>query len=247
MDHLQSTRFSESNIVQPTAESNTTVDAVADVLNVCCCPNCIDPLEEAKADYSNALDSLPGAVDNTTLSSGLPSFGWDQAAEQLSRWNAKWDDDDANGGVAGNALGTPGTVTFAFLLDPSDPNARAMTSAEILRTMQAIGDFEEVANINFIRVLDGGSEYIADADDAQIVIQAQDGTNGGYATPYWQNGELLSSTVNVGVSGHADHGSWSYKTTLHEIGHAVGLAHPCLLYTSPSPRDATLSRMPSSA
>ena len=25
------------------------------------------------------------------------------------------------------------------------------------------------------------------------------------------------------------------------------LQHPCLLYTSPSPRDATLSRMPSSA
>ena len=25
------------------------------------------------------------------------------------------------------------------------------------------------------------------------------------------------------------------------------LANPCLLYTSPSPRDATLSRMPSSA
>ena len=25
------------------------------------------------------------------------------------------------------------------------------------------------------------------------------------------------------------------------------LSHPCLLYTSPSPRDATLSRMPSSA
>ena len=27
----------------------------------------------------------------------------------------------------------------------------------------------------------------------------------------------------------------------------VALAHSCLLYTSPSPRDATLSRMPSSA
>ena len=26
-----------------------------------------------------------------------------------------------------------------------------------------------------------------------------------------------------------------------------GNGHPCLLYTSPSPRDATLSRMPSSA
>ena len=28
---------------------------------------------------------------------------------------------------------------------------------------------------------------------------------------------------------------------------AIALAHICLLYTSPSPRDATLSRMPSSA
>ena len=29
--------------------------------------------------------------------------------------------------------------------------------------------------------------------------------------------------------------------------HSVGQLHNCLLYTSPSPRDATLSRMPSSA
>ena len=28
---------------------------------------------------------------------------------------------------------------------------------------------------------------------------------------------------------------------------SLGFSHPCLLYTSPSPRDATLSRMPSSA
>ena len=30
-------------------------------------------------------------------------------------------------------------------------------------------------------------------------------------------------------------------------GHARAHSTPCLLYTSPSPRDATLSRMPSSA
>ena len=32
-----------------------------------------------------------------------------------------------------------------------------------------------------------------------------------------------------------------------KIGDAAGRLHTCLLYTSPSPRDATLSRMPSSA
>ena len=32
-----------------------------------------------------------------------------------------------------------------------------------------------------------------------------------------------------------------------EIEVASGAIEPCLLYTSPSPRDATLSRMPSSA
>ena len=30
-------------------------------------------------------------------------------------------------------------------------------------------------------------------------------------------------------------------------GHSVGTVHSCLLYTSPSPRDRTRSRMPSSA
>ena len=34
---------------------------------------------------------------------------------------------------------------------------------------------------------------------------------------------------------------------LEQTGHTVGLDNVCLLYTSPSPRDATLSRMPSSA
>ena len=37
----------------------------------------------------------------------------------------------------------------------------------------------------------------------------------------------------------------SESATVHPVG--VGRARTCLLYTSPSPRDATLSRMPSSA
>ena len=39
----------------------------------------------------------------------------------------------------------------------------------------------------------------------------------------------------------------SYTRTYVAAMAAAGLASDCLLYTSPSPRDATLSRMPSSA
>ena len=39
--------------------------------------------------------------------------------------------------------------------------------------------------------------------------------------------------------------SYTYGNQVDYSG--VQEAHPCLLYTSPSPRDATLSRMPSSA
>ena len=40
---------------------------------------------------------------------------------------------------------------------------------------------------------------------------------------------------------------FSYAGVLRQAGWVVLLASTCLLYTSPSPRDATLSRMPSSA
>ena len=39
----------------------------------------------------------------------------------------------------------------------------------------------------------------------------------------------------------------SYRHALNDIARSLRLTPSCLLYTSPSPRDATLSRMPSSA
>ena len=47
-----------------------------------------------------------------------------------------------------------------------------------------------------------------------------------------------------------DHGGDALATALTPLmigGMAIACAVICLLYTSPSPRDATLSRMPSSA
>ena len=60
------------------------------------------------------------------------------------------------------------------------------------------------------------------------------------------SGKIIQSNVPSGVFGHFL--GWP---SLDWLGNSLfsqgGGFYPCLLYTSPSPRDATLSRMPSSA
>ena len=105
------------------------------------------------------------------------------------------------------------------------------------------------------------------------VLQAQDsnfylGIGVGYATV---GGDEISEGVDSGINlkfidmGYRFNETWGVTAGLASSGHGledydadeltVGVAHfaigpmytTCLLYTSPSPRDATLSRMPSSA
>ena len=77
-------------------------------------------------------------------------------------------------------------------------------------------------------------------------------------------------SVNIGTIGHIDHGKTTLTAAILNVQSQKGLANyktyediakggivrdksktvtitACLLHTSPSPRDATLSRMPSSA
>ena len=50
---------------------------------------------------------------------------------------------------------------------------------------------------------------------------------------------------NQEIFGYKDGGTWKFKMTeLERVADNLGV---CLLYTSPSPRDRTRSRMPSSA
>ena len=60
-------------------------------------------------------------------------------------------------------------------------------------------------------------------------------------------GLIASAVSNVHADGNKPNILWlSAEDISPHIG-CYGDPHACLLYTSPSPRDATLSRMPSSA
>ena len=57
----------------------------------------------------------------------------------------------------------------------------------------------------------------------------------------------IIAIVKYGLVEGLDRVSLALRWTPKARGQATGYATSCLLYTSPSPRDATLSRMPSSA
>ena len=61
--------------------------------------------------------------------------------------------------------------------------------------------------------------------------------------------EIAISTTGGGISVNSSNGN-SFKLggrIMYDYDYYDGAYNSCLLYTSPSPRDATLSRMPSSA
>ena len=57
--------------------------------------------------------------------------------------------------------------------------------------------------------------------------------------------EVLQNAVTFSVSAQTKKGGWGYVSAKEDDFDEGSTT--CLLYTSPSPRDATLSRMPSSA
>ena len=63
--------------------------------------------------------------------------------------------------------------------------------------------------------------------------------------PWWYNIEILDNN-NLKVPVPTVPEQWHDKL-VPEKAEIFNLVNNCLLYTSPSPRDATLSRMPSSA
>ena len=79
-------------------------------------------------------------------------------------------------------------------------------------------------------------------------------TNDMLATTVVEKLTQLFTTFGLPEQIHSDQGTQFTSTLLHDVGRALEIKvthtpayNPCLLYTSPSPRDQRGSRMPSSA
>ena len=103
-----------------------------------------------------------------------------------------------------------------------------------------------------VQWLRDGLGIIKSAEETQQIASALNSNDGvylvpaftGLGAPHWNpdaRGALFGLTRDSGV-GHI------VRATLESVAFQTNdLFNACLLYTSPSPRDATLSRMPSSA
>ena len=69
-----------------------------------------------------------------------------------------------------------------------------------------------------------------------ILISNDDGIFASGIYALWQAMSEIGETIVVAPN-----------TEKSAVGHAITISDPCLLYTSPSPRDQRGSRMPSSA
>ena len=86
-----------------------------------------------------------------------------------------------------------------------------------------------------------------------VLKERIDGGIGGASTSYLGKLPSLASVYNWGYKGYYQGGEEDPVAELSQdaenqlIDQAIDLMYSCLLYTSPSPRDRTRSRMPSSA
>jgi len=168
---------------------------------------------------------------------GKPSYSIDRAGLQMTGFDPitmkpypGW------GGVPGQAY----TVTYAFRATapfdmPADTSGfQRFNASQIYVAEQAMLAWSDVARITFVRVGSGFEGEGAYSDNASILLgNYSSGQAGASAFANYPGSPAASSPagdvwVNITAGSNAlpSLGNFGYQTLLHEIGHAIGLAHP---------------------
>ena len=171
-----------------------------------------------------------GGCDAIDVNLGCP-----QACARRGGYGAFLDDDGAARAVRAVAEASPLPATAKI-------RCRAAGDAEGL-------DVDVAATVAL-------AERLVAAGAAAVCVHARTRAGKTFAEPCWPAvravvaavGAAVPVVANGGVRRAADAAALRRATGCAAVMSAEALlADPCLLYTSPSPRDATLSRMPSSA
>ena len=128
---------------------------------------------------------------------------------------------------------TSANVTWAFrdsgpafdITGASAPFSR-FTSAQREATSAVMEHIDDLTGLNFTQVTDGDQF----TNSATILFGNYDAMDGAGAYAYFPSTASLGGDVWLNVdavsTSNLDYGSYSYFTLLHEVGHALGLAHP---------------------
>ena len=187
-------------------------------------------------DSQTQASALQGET-SSYIDDGGVVFG-QEASSEFVLANKKW---------GSNTLGTPGgTVTYSFMgngvdLSAENPNPGRNVAVSSLPGFKpcfitgiqtAFAAWQAVSDIAFVQVNDNGAAFNGSGATGDIRIGAHtfDGPSGTLAHTFYPppNGESAAGDMHFDIAEN-----WSCKSTginigivaLHEIGHALGLAH----------------------
>ena len=200
---------------------------------------------------SYTLDGLNRITAATYPGALTEAFSYDAAGNRTSHTDIDGDTIgytvDATGQLISDTTGTTYTYDDAGnLTGTSDGDAYVYDDYGRATSITAAGVTETYSyDAQDVRVTVDGVDQLWDRNGLPTLISTSAGDNYVHAAGIARDGDdwLLQDAISSVRATVVQAGVVSAETTFTAFGEPL----TCLLYTSPSPRDATLSRMPSSA